>query len=43
MPDELPLDAGEDEEEAGVQAEMELDLPGEDEADKPESGATEES
>jgi len=43
MPDELPLDAGEDEEEADVQAEMELDLPGEDEADKPEPGATEES
>jgi segregation and condensation protein B len=43
MPDELPLDAGEDEEEADVQAEMELDLPGEDEADKPEPGATDQS
>lgn len=40
MPDELPLDADDDEEEGVVQAEMELDLPEEAEADKPEDGET---
>jgi segregation and condensation protein B len=39
MPDELPLDAAdEDQEDETVQAEMELDLPEEDEPDKPEPG-----
>jgi segregation and condensation protein B len=36
MPDELPLDSADEEDEAIVQAEMELDLPEEDEPDKPE-------
>jgi hypothetical protein len=40
MPDELPLDADDDEEEGVVQAEMELDLPEEAEADKREDGET---
>jgi len=43
MPDELPLDADDDEEEGVVQAEMELDLPEEAEADKPEDGETDEA
>lgn len=41
MPDELPLDAGADEDEEDVQAEMVLDLPEDDEADKPEPGSGE--
>ncbi len=40
LPDELPLDSA-DEEEETVQAEMELDLPEEEEADKPEPGSPE--
>ncbi len=39
MPDELPLDSADEEDEAIVQAEMELDLPDEDEPDKPEPGS----
>jgi segregation and condensation protein B len=42
MPDELPLDAADEEqEEETIQAEMELDLPEEDEPDKPEPGTPE--
>jgi segregation and condensation protein B len=41
MPDELPLDSADEEDEAIVQAEMELDLPDEDEPDKPEPGGPE--
>jgi len=39
MPDELPLDSADEEDETIVQAEMELDLPDEDEPDKPEPGS----
>jgi hypothetical protein len=38
MPDELPLDSADEDEEA-VQPELELDLPEEDEPDKPEPGS----
>jgi segregation and condensation protein B len=43
MPDELPLDADEDDEEGSVQSELELDLPEEAEADKPDDGETDET